>query len=143
MTYDNPWTFDGIEFTDKDIGDSIGFVYVITNLTTHKKYIGRKYFYSTRKQKRTDTRRKTKPSDWKTYYSSSDDVLAEVEKYGTKNFRREILSLHKTKGDTNINEVKEQFSRNVLEDDIYLNANINGKWRRPPNHIINARRYHR
>lgn len=143
MTYDNPWTFDGIEFTDKDIGDSIGFVYVITNLITNKKYIGRKYFYFTRKQKRSDTRRKSKSSDWKTYYSSSDDVLAEVEKYGTKNFQREILSLHKTKGDTNVSEVKEQFSRNVLEDDIYLNANINGKWRRPPKHIINARRYHR
>ena len=143
MTYDNPWTFDGIEFTDKDIGDSIGFVYVITNLITNKKYIGRKYFYFTRKQKRSDTRRKSKSSDWKTYYSSSDDVLAEVEKYGTKNFRREILSLHKTKGDTNVSEVKEQFSRNVLEDDIYLNANINGKWRRPPKHIISARRYHR
>lgn len=143
MTYDNPWTFDGIEFTDKDIGDSIGFVYVITNLITNKKYIGRKYFYFTRKQKRSDTRRKSKFSDWKTYYSSSDDVLAEVEKYGTKNFQREILSLHKTKGDTNVSEVKEQFSRNVLEDDIYLNANINGKWRRPPKHIISARRYHR
>jgi hypothetical protein len=142
-TYDNPWIFDGAEFTDDDIGNSVGFVYLITNHMTQKKYIGRKYFYSTRKRKRTDKRRTTSASDWKTYYSSSDDLLKEVEQYGKENFLREILSLHKTKGDTNISEVKEQFLRNVLEDDTYLNGNINGKWHRPPHHIIKARRYTR
>lgn len=143
MTYPNPWIFDGTAFTDDDIGDAVGFVYLITNTITHKKYIGRKYFYSTRKRKKSDKRRSTSASDWKTYYSSSKDVLKEVDKYGKEKFKREILSLHITKGDTNINEVKEQFYRRVLEDDTYLNGNINGKWHKQPKHIIKARRYNR
>jgi len=137
------WIFDGQEFTDEDIKDSVGFVYIITNKLTGKMYIGRKYFYSTRKIKRTDKRRSTRESDWKSYWGSNKDLLAEIAATGEDNYTREIISLHKTRGDTNIAEVKEQFMRNVLEDDRYINGNINGKWHRPPQHIIAARRYKR
>lgn len=139
--YDHPWLFNGIPFDDENIGNSYGFVYVITNTESGRKYIGRKYFYSKRKIKKLDKRRTTSKSDWKEYYGSSEDLLCEIVHQGKEKFTREIISLHKTKGDVNVNEVKEQFRRNVLEDDTYINANINGKWRRPPKHIIEGRRY--
>jgi hypothetical protein len=141
MTYENPWLFNNAPFTEDMVGESYGFVYLILCKTTGKKYVGRKYFYSKRKRKKKDTRRTTSGSDWQEYYGSSDELLALVEQYGKHNFVRKILSLHKTAGDTNIAEVKEQFKRNVLEDDTYLNSNINGKWRKPPQHIIDARRF--
>lgn len=140
-SYTNPWLFSGVSFTDEDIQNSYGFVYIITCKVTGRKYIGRKYFYSKRKIKKKDKRRTTTDSDWKDYYGSSEEVLMEVEKHGKENFVREILSLHKTKGDVNTSEVKEQFIRNVLENGEYFNHNINGKWHRPPEHIIKARRY--
>lgn len=143
MSYHNPWMFDGLPFTDEDICGSAGFVYLITNTITGRMYVGRKYFTSTRKRKRTDKKRSTSSSDWMDYYGSSEELLEDVSKCGKDSFRREIISIHKTKGDTNIAEVKEQFRRNVLEDDNYYNHNINGKWRKPPQHIIDGRRYKR
>lgn len=137
------WIWDGQEFTEEDIGKSEGFVYLITNLITGRQYVGRKYFTSKRKLKKSDKRRSTRASDWVDYFGSSPELLADIELCGKSNFRREILSLHKTRGDTNIAEVKEQFARNVLEDPNYYNANINGRWHKAPDHIINARRFKR
>lgn len=141
MPYKNPWLFNGKPFTDDDIQDSVGFVYIITDRETGKFYVGRKYFYSHTKERKAK-RRSKKPSDWKDYYSSSPELKADIEKFGKERFERRILSLHKTRGDVNINEVKEQFRRNVLEANNCYNGNINGKWHRPPLHIIEARRYH-
>lgn len=139
MTYENPWTFEGSVFTDNDIGEFFGFVYMITNLNDGRKYIGRKYFYTIRKQAG-KSRRVRKLSDWKDYYGSSDELKEDIEKLGKNSFKRIIISLHKTKGDVNYNEVKEQFLNNVLEDDSFYNSNINGKWHRPPDHIVEARK---
>ena len=44
VDYENPWLYNGLPFTSDDIGDYYGFVYRITNLSTGKQYIGRKYF---------------------------------------------------------------------------------------------------
>lgn len=145
--YENPWIFDGKPFTDDDIGKSVGFVYLITNLITGKKYLGRKYFESIKKpritKKTKSTRRVRSSSDWKSYYGSSEILLEQLKEHGPSNFKREIISLHKTRGDVNTAEVREQFARNVLEDETYINANIAGRWHRPPKHIIEARRYKR
>ena len=51
MIYENPWLYNDKVFTSEDILDYYGFCYLITNLDNAKKYIGRKYFYSTRKKK--------------------------------------------------------------------------------------------
>jgi hypothetical protein len=139
--YEFPWMFCGLPFTDDDIGESYGFVYCIINNLTNQKYIGRKYFYSKRKEKKLSKRKTTSISDWKDYWGSSKELNEELEKFGKENFKRQILSLHKTKGDVNLSEVKEQFARNVLETAEYINGNINGKWHRTPDHIIKARRY--
>ena len=66
--YENPWTFDGEPFASEDVGKFAGFVYLITNQITGEKYIGRKYFSSIRKKKKSDKRRTRSESDWKEYY---------------------------------------------------------------------------
>ena len=43
------WTYQGQPFTSDMIGDYVGFVYQITNLQNDKKYIGKKWFWSTKK----------------------------------------------------------------------------------------------
>lgn len=138
--YENPWTFNGKPFNSEDIQKYVGFVYVITRKDDGRRYIGRKYFYSLRKTPG-KTKRIRKESDWKSYYGSSRDLLADVEATEKNNFERVILSLHTTKGDVNYEEVKQQFLANVLEDTKYYNDNINGKWYRKAEHIVEGRNY--
>jgi hypothetical protein len=132
-----PWYFKGNEFTDDDIGKYEGFVYLITNNLTNKKYIGKKFFFSIRKVKGKRNRQRT-ISNWKEYWGSSLIVHADIEKFGQDNFTREIISLHKTRGDCNYYEVFLQFKYNVLESTIYYNEAI-GKYRPKPQHILDAR----
>jgi hypothetical protein len=139
MTYENAWTFNGKEFDSEDIGNAYGFVYLITT-PEGKKYIGRKYFWSIRKVKGKSRRQRTE-SDWKKYYGSSDLLKAKIKESDKILFRREIISLHSTKGRVNYEEVKEQFINGVLESDDYINDNINGKWHRGPEHITSKSRF--
>lgn len=136
----NPWLLDGSPFDDRLAKKYAGFVYLITNLIDGRKYLGRKYFHSIRKVKG-KSRRQRFESNWVDYWGSSDEVKDEIKKHGVDNFRREILSLHKTEGDCNFEEVRQQFLHNVLEDDLYYNTNINGKWYAKPDHIIEGRYY--
>ena len=64
VDYENSWYYKGTAFTSDDIGDFFGYVYLITNKSTGKKYIGRKYFVQKRKPKG-GKRRVTSESDWK------------------------------------------------------------------------------
>jgi len=134
----NEWTFNGQAFSSEQIGKAEGFVYCITNRATGKKYIGKKFFWSIRKTKG-HARRVRKESDWKNYYGSSKEMARLLVQYGADNFKREILSVHKTRGDCNYSEIKTQFLMNVLEDDMYINDAIGKFRRRPPAHIKDAR----
>ena len=117
------WIYDNKDFTEDLIGDNYGFVYQITNLTNNRKYIGKKFFYSTKtKQVKGKKKRLKVPSDWQTYYGSSDTLKQDVLQYGPENFRREILHLCKSKGVCGYLEAKEQFNNNVLESDEYYNT---------------------
>jgi len=124
------WLFDNEEFTITP-EEYQGFVYVITELDTGKKYIGKKNFWKpktlpiTKKRKRR-VRTRTE-SDWKTYYGSSDEVRRLVESRGTENFNREILRLCKTKGDMSYHEAKLQFANDVLLREDYYNNFIGCK----------------
>lgn len=141
--YENPWTFRDKPFTSDDVGKFVGFVYIIECIPTGQKYVGKKTLTFLRKSAlKKHIGRKTrvrKESDWKKYYGSSPQLLDLVEKYGKDKFIRKIISLHTTPGDVNYTEIKELFQRNALEDDQYLNDNINGKWFRKPKHIIESR----
>ena len=127
------WKYNGEEFTEDMVGKHVGFVYLITHLPTGKKYIGKKIFVNTNRvvQKgKINKKVVKKPSDWQFYWGSSKEFLDFVEEHEYKGFRREILSIHLTKGDANFHEMKEQVIRDVLNDYSYFNANILCRWYR-------------
>ena len=115
------WYFNNEEF--QDIGEYVGFVYLITNLTNGRKYIGKKnlYFSKSRQVKGKKKRFKVE-SDWRSYYGSNKELAADVEKLGKENFKREIIKLCTTKGEFSYFEAKYQFDNNVLESDEYYNT---------------------
>lgn len=117
------WLYNNEEFTE--IGDYIGFVYLITNLCNNKKYIGKKNFYfSKTKQVKGKKKRYKVESDWKDYYGSSEILNEHVSLYGANQFKREILRLCKSKGEMTYFESKYQFEYSVLESDEWYNSYI-------------------
>ena len=124
--YQNPWTYHNCPYLGEDVDDFEGFVYLITDTTTGKLYIGKKFFWSTRKVKGA-SRRSTKESDWRSYYSSNDYIKSTAKKDPLR-FKREILHLCKSKGEVNFLEIEEQFKREVLRSENYYNDSIQGKF---------------
>lgn len=115
----------------EDPEDWYGFTYLITNILTGQKYIGRKYFHSYSKGKR------LKQSNWKTYTSSSKDVNADIKLLGIDKFTFEILGLYKTRQEVNYAEVERQIFDDVLRSQdkegnfLYYNTNIMTRFFRP------------
>ena len=124
------WIYEDKEFNETP-EEYQGFVYMITELDTGKKYVGKKFFWKPKILPITKTRKrrvKTRvESDWRTYFGSSREVQTLVESKGIGNFKREILKLCKTKGECSYYEAKEQFERNVLLSDEYYNEFIGCK----------------
>ena len=93
----------------EEIGDYIGFVYRITNLTNNKKYIGKKNFYFSRTKTIKGKKKRSKvESDWRDYYGSNKELNADVALHGEGNFRRDILRLCKSKAEFGYYEAKYQ-----------------------------------
>ena len=122
------WTYNGIKVEELP-ETCVGFVYIITNLTNDRKYIGKKLarFKVTKKplKGKKNKRRSTKESDWRTYWGSSDKLNEDVAILGEDNFTRQILYYCESKGELSYLEAKEQFDRSVLETDEYYNGIIN------------------
>jgi len=134
------WQYNGIDFTEDLIGDNYGFVYRITNKTNNRKYIGKKFFYSTKtKQVKGKKKRIKVSSDWQTYYGSSAELTKDVLQLGHDNFNREILHLCLSKGDCGYLEAKEQFICGALESDDYYNTWIMVRVRKSHLKGINVR----
>lgn len=103
----------------------VGFVYLITELSTGKKYVGKKLFWKPVYRKVKGKRKKSlAPSDWKEYHGSSKNLQEAIEENGKENYKREILRLCKTKGEMSYFEAKEQFDRDALIRDDYYNGII-------------------
>lgn len=118
--YENPWIWDEKEFSESDIDNAFGFVYLIKNKTTGKIYVGKKFF--TRAGRKTVKGRKKKirvSSDWQTYYSSSDELKEDVAKMGAGNFERRILRLCHSRTECTYWEAHYQFEFRVLLEDTY------------------------
>ena len=122
------WTYQG-KIVEELPKDCEAFVYLITNLLNHKKYVGKKLakFKTTKKplKGKKNKRRGTKESDWKTYWGSSAQLIDDVEKLGEHRFTREILYYCPNRGTASYLEAQEQFERKVLETDEYYNGIIN------------------
>lgn len=117
------WQYKDKDFTENDIGDNYGFVYIITNLISGKKYVGKKFFYSSRTKVVKGKKKRYKTfSDWQTYYGSNTELQNDVRIHGESSFSREIIHLCKTKGECGYLEAKEQFDRSVLESSDYYNT---------------------
>lgn len=135
MSYENPWIYNGEVFESDHIQDHFGFVYRIECSETSRSYIGRKYFWSFRKPKGKSRKVRTE-SDWKKYYGSCPELKEDIKKYGKENFKRYIISLHKTPGKTNYEETRQLFVNNVLTESLddgsprYYNSNVLGRYYR-------------
>lgn len=124
--------------------DCVGFVYLIVNLKTNRKYIGKKLSKFSRTQTKTVTlksgiKRKKKikskiDSDWKTYYGSSDELKNDINLIGAEHFSREILFYCSSKGECSYIELREQIlSQALIRPDEYYNSFVGGRIHR--NHV--------
>jgi hypothetical protein len=122
------WTYRG-EPVDNLPEDCEAFVYLITNTTDGRMYVGKKLakFKKTRPPlKGKKNKRRTKvESDWREYWGSSDNLLEDVAALGPEKFTREILHYCPSRGVASYLEAREQFERRVLETDDYYNGIIN------------------
>ena len=148
------WTYNGQPITElKDMPEgTFGFIYKITNGKTGQYYIGKKQVVSVRKRNfgkkeiaaLEDKRMKKyemvqKESDWKSYRSSNLDVKMWFisNEAALKEDRRDdindqlelrILRFCSNKKSLTYYELQEQFSHDVLGDELALNDNLLGKF---------------
>jgi hypothetical protein len=123
------WLLCGSEYIDD--GMSFGFVYMIENTITGRKYIGRKYFTAAGTKQVNGKRKKIrKPSDWQNYFGSNETLKEEVGFLGEDKFVRTILHLCKTKSECSYWETYEIFNRHALLSDEYYNEWVSAKIRK-------------
>ena len=124
------WVYNDKEFNETP-DEFQGFVYMVTEKDTGKKYIGKKFFWKPKILPITKTRKRRvrtrAESDWREYYGSSKEVQSLVESKGRDNYKREILRLCKSKGECSYYEAKLQFQYDVLLSDEYYNEFIGCK----------------
>lgn len=126
---DSHWLYKGKKVSEAP-EDAFGFVYMITNLKSGKKYIGRKYLGQTRrkpltkKQKAAGRKRRTvvrTESNWREYTGSNKELNEDIEKLGKKNFKFEILIFGETKGQVNYLEENIHHKFDVVLDSSFYN----------------------
>jgi hypothetical protein len=127
------WTFQ-TTLVESLPDDCVGFVYLITNKTNDRKYVGKKLAKFSKTAYKTvvlknGTKKKKKikskiDSDWITYYGSSVELSKDIALLGEDNFTREILFYCKSKAECSYIEAREQFTRRVLESTEYYNGQI-------------------
>jgi hypothetical protein len=130
------WFYKNKEFTQDDIGDAFGFIYIITNSITNRKYIGKKFFSKAgRKQTKGKIKKVRVKSDWESYYGSNKELQEEVKTLGAENFHREIIHLCYSKSECSYRETEEIFKRGALLTDSYYNSWVTCRIHKA--HVIN------
>lgn len=114
--------------------DAQAFVYLITNVNTGRKYIGKKnltakkttYKQHTQKNGKKVRKRVVKyvDSDWQDYWGSCKPLLDDIFNQGKYMFKREILLWCHSRQLAAYHEARLQFEHNVLLDSNYYNGII-------------------
>lgn len=118
------WVFDGIapEYF-------YGFVYIIVNNVTNRKYIGKKQCLTTIKLRplkgKKNKRHVEKETDWRSYCGSSEQLLKDMDSLGKDNFSFTIVKFCDSKSELAYSEAKLQFDNDVLLREDYYNGIIN------------------
>lgn len=132
------WKYQGkvVESIEDVPEGAVGFIYLLENAQTGKKYIGKKLINSTRKKaltkkdKAEGRRGKWKTvvteSNWLDYTSSSKEVNESI--VNGEEFSRNIIRFAFSKTELTYLEVKLQFVHEVLESEDWYNNNINSRW---------------
>jgi hypothetical protein len=124
------WLYKGLPLDEAIIKkEHIGFIYLITQKSTGKKYIGRKMLTkSTTKTVKGKKKRTRKESDWKNYWSSSPIIKKWISDAGnTDDFTKEILVFVSSKGMLAYAEELALYTVGALESDLWINQNIRSK----------------
>ncbi len=106
-----------------------GFVYLITNTQTRKKYVGCKQYYIGKAKKE---------SKWESYMGSSKYLKEDIKKRGKKHFRFEVIAEYINKRSLRYYEMYYQMKWNVLasviegtDEPAFYNSYVGGKFYRP------------
>lgn len=133
------WIYQGRDLTEEDLEGFNSFVYVITRISTGRRYVGKKITTRriTRKPLKGKTRKRhsTAKSDYETYWGSSDELKADIEAHGYSDFKREIVQLCRTRAESSYHEARVQFVEEVLlKPDEWYNSAIHVRVHR--NHVL-------
>lgn len=121
-----------------DPNEYYGFLYIITNNLTGKKYIGRKFYHMYSKRKR------IKESNWRTYTGSCKPLNEDIKKHGKSNFTFEIFKQYRTRGCVVYYECNYQHKFDVLTakdnegERLWYNGNIGAIKFIPPDEDSNV-----
>lgn len=123
------WYYKGEVVSEIDIKTNVAFVYKITNNLNGKYYIGYKQTsFAKTKQVKGKKKRHQVESDWRDYWSSSEELKADVQTLGEQNFTREILYFCQSKSMASYLELREQIDRRVMENpDETYNGIVNAR----------------
>lgn len=123
------WQYKGAELQDSDIPtEAIGFIYLIRQTSTGRKYIGRKLLTRASTKTVKGKRKKLRiESDWRNYWSSSPKIKEWIEEQGTHDFTREILTFVSSKSELMYAEEYALYNVNALLKDEWVNENIRSK----------------
>lgn len=114
----NPWIN-----LPEDWRDHLGFVYRIDCPSTGRYYIGKKLFFAA--TARRGSKKLTKESDWREYWGSCKELVADRKILGNDNFTRTILYVGDTKTDITYTEIMLQIEADVFHDPLAYNKIIN------------------
>lgn len=113
-----------------------GFIYLIVNKLTGKKYIGKKQCVSKVRRKPLKGQKRVrlgyKESDWKSYTSSSKELNEDITRHGKDNFQFVILDWCDSKWELGYKEIKKQIEENVLLQEGWYNGILNCRLKKPP-----------
>jgi len=132
------WTYNNREFTGDGIGEYFGMVYLITNIRTGRKYVGKKFFTkAARRQVKGKSKKVRIASDWEKYFGSNKVIQEEVKTLGEDVIKREILHLCKSRSECSYWETWEIFNRDALRTDDYYNDWVSCRIRKA--HLLSNR----